>query len=126
MKRERAHRRPIATMCDDTAFAKDVDVRIQGVGLELNDENKKRVHKLIVARNGRNEHDSSRAENERSRRTVPLPPLPAKRLKSTRLHRRPRDRSPPNTDRLRQHCFIPRSSSHSATPSYIKFIHETK
>ena len=91
VKRERAHRRPIAPMCDDTAFANDVDVRIQGVGLELNDENKKRVRKIIVAHNGRNEHDSSRAESERSRRSVPQPPQPAKQLMSIRLQRRPMD-----------------------------------
>ena len=95
MKRERAHRLPIAPMCDVTAFANDVDVRIQGVGLELNGENKKRVRKIIRAKNGRNEYDSSQANIEKAVRSVPEPPRPKIRIKEAKLSKRLMDQSLP-------------------------------
>ena len=120
MKRERAHRQPIAPMCDDTAFANDVDVRITGVGLELNDDNKKRVRKIIRAYNGRNEYDSAIANNDKAVRSVPVPPQPKIRTCECKLSKRHSDQDPVD---LRQHYSIPPLSSHPA-PSYINFVRE--
>ena len=121
MKRERAHRHPIAPMCDDTAFANDVDVRIQGVGLELNDDNKKRVRTNIRDHNGRNEYDSASPNIDKAHRSIPQPPQSKIRTSEVKLNRRPMDHHPPNTDTLREHYSLPRSSPRPAT-SYIYFV----
>ena len=112
---------PSPPMCDDTAFANDVDVRIQGVGLELNDDNKKRVRKIVRASNGRNEYDSAAANNDKAVRTVPEAPQPKIRTSEPKLIRRPIDLSLPNADTVRRHYSIPQPSSRPA-PSYINFV----
>ena len=121
-----AHRQSIAPMCDDTAFANDVDVRIQGVGLELNDENKKRVRKLIRARNGRNEFDRSRANIERARRSVLEPPQPTVRKSEVKLNKRPMDHSPPRCRHVERALLYSPFLLPPRHPPYIKFIHETR
>ena len=121
VKRERPHRQPIAPMCDDTAFANDVDVRIQGVGLELNDDNKKRVRNIIRAYNGRNDYDSAAANIDKAVRSVPEPPQPKIRTSELKLSRRKMDLSLPNADTVRRHYSIPQPSSRPA-PSYINFV----